>query len=282
MGGRHANEGTVAGVVDPGRPDRGEPARADPAALAALLAPLVADPARSAVCTDFDGTLAPIVDEAAAARPVAGVTEVLGELAARYAVVAVLSGRPVSFIAPLVPPGVTVSGLYGLEAVVDGEVIDHPDAGHWRPVVADAAAAAERDAPAGVQVERKGLSLTLHYRAVPGSGDAVRDWAQRAALESGLDLRLAKMSVELHPPIAADKGTALRALIDDVAAVCFLGDDVGDLPAFATLAALAAEGVAVAGIAVAGPEAPPEVLAAADAVVDGPEGALEVLRLLAR
>ncbi len=269
-------------MVDSRRPDEGHPRRPDSEALATLLAPLVADPTRSAVCTDFDGTLAPIVAEAAAARPVPGVTDVLGELAARYAVVAVLSGRPVGFIAPLVAPGVTVSGLYGLESLVDGEVVDHPEAHDWRSVVADVATAAERDAPGGVQVERKGLSLTLHFRAAPGCGNAVREWAERAALESGLEVRLAKMSIELHPPIAADKGTALRALVEGLDAVCFLGDDVGDLPAFATLATLAANGVAVAGIAVAGPEAPPEVLAAADAVVDGPEGALEVLRLLAR
>ena len=44
--------------------------------------PLLRDPSRSAVLTDFDGTLAPIVDNPAAATPLPGVLEVLERLAA--------------------------------------------------------------------------------------------------------------------------------------------------------------------------------------------------------
>ena len=53
-------------------------------------------PAGAAIITDFDGTLAPIVDDAAAARPLEGVVDALHLLAARYARVAVVSGRPVT------------------------------------------------------------------------------------------------------------------------------------------------------------------------------------------
>ena len=41
------------------------------------------------------------------------------------------------------------------------------------------------------------------------------------AARSGLVARPAKMSVELHPPIAADKGTVLEALAGGLGAVCF-------------------------------------------------------------
>jgi trehalose 6-phosphate phosphatase len=88
------------------------------------------------------------------------------------------------------------------------------------------------------------------------------------------------MSFELHPPIAADKGTAVRDLADGLAAVCFLGDDLGDLPAFAELQRLADEGVATVRVAVRSDEAPEELLDAADVVVDGPEGARDLLRQL--
>ena len=47
-----------------------------------------------------------------------------------------------------------------------------------------------------------------------------------------LEVRAAKMSVELHPPLPADKGTALEALAGGMAAVAYVGDDRGDLPAY--------------------------------------------------
>ena len=91
------------------------------------------------------------------------------------------------------------------------------------------------------------------------------------------------MSVELHPPIEADKGTALAALartVPGLGAACFLGDDRGDLTAFDALDRLAVEGVVGVRIAVNSQEAPEELLARADLVVDGPLGALGALRAL--
>jgi trehalose 6-phosphate phosphatase len=64
-------------------------------------------------------------------------------------------------------------------------------------------------------------------------------------------------------------------------AVCFAGDDNGDLPAFAVLGRLAAAGVATLAVAVGGPETPTAVLSAADVVVDGPPGLLSLLDALA-
>ncbi len=58
-------------------------------------------PEAAAILTDFDGTLAAIVDDPAAARPLDGVPALLDELADRYALVAVLSGRPVAFLQQL-------------------------------------------------------------------------------------------------------------------------------------------------------------------------------------
>ncbi len=63
--------------------------------------------------------------------------------------------------------------------------------------------------------------------------------------------------------------------------MCFAGDDIGDLPAFAALGRLAAAGVATLAVAVGGPETPEAVLAAADIVVDGPPGLLALLEALA-
>ena len=89
------------------------------------------------------------------------------------------------------------------------------------------------------------------------------------------------MSVELHPPIAADKGTALEALAGGFGAVCFVGDDRGDLPAYDALDRMAARGVHALRVAVASDEAPAELLARADLVLDGPPAVVALLRRLA-
>ena len=47
-------------------------------------------------------------------------------LADRFALVAVLSGRPVDFLAGRLPPDVLVSGLYGLEFSRDGHAVRPP------------------------------------------------------------------------------------------------------------------------------------------------------------
>jgi trehalose 6-phosphate phosphatase len=220
------------------------------------------------------------VDVAAEARPVDGAVELLDHLAGRLGLVAVMSGRPVDFLRPLLPPSVTLSGLYGLEVVRDGVRSDLPGAGAWREVVADVARISVDRGPEGMVVEPKGLSLTLHYRTRPDVAPAVVAWAETQAARSGLVARPAKMSVELHPPIAADKGTALEALTAGLAAVCYAGDDQGDLPAFDALDRLAAAGVHTLRVAVVSPEAPPELVERADLLVDDPGGVVDLLRRL--
>jgi trehalose 6-phosphate phosphatase len=93
-------------------------------------------------------------------------------------------------------------------------------------------------------------------------------------------MRPAKMSVELHPPIQADKGTALEALVDGLGAVCFVGDDLGDLPAFDALDRLAARGVHAVRVGVDSDEVPARLLERADVVLDGPAGVVAFLRSL--
>lgn len=241
--------------------------------MADPFAPFLGRPDRAGILTDFDGTLAPIVEDPAAARPLPGAVEVLRALAGRYAKVGVVSGRPVAFLRGLLGDDLWLSGLYGLETLDGGELLVAPEAERWRPVVVEATARAEADLGAGV--EPKGLSLTLHFRTAPEREPAVRAWAADEAARSGLVVRAAKASVELHPPVEADKGTVVTAAAVGLEAVCFLGDDVGDLPAFVALGAL---GIHAVRVAVATEETPPELVAHADVVVDGPEGALALLR----
>jgi trehalose 6-phosphate phosphatase len=246
-----------------------------------LFAPFLDSPGTAAVVVDFDGTLAPIVTDPAAAEPVDGASDALVALTGSYGLVAVMSGRPIDFLRPLLPSEIVISGLYGLEVERGGQRFDHPGAGAWREAVADVVRISADRGPEGMVVESKGLSLTLHYRNRPEIGGTVSEWARQQAVRSGLEVRTAKMSIELHPPIAADKGTALEAITEGLASVCFVGDDQGDLPAYDALDRLASQGVHTVRVAVASAETPIALVERADVVLDSPAEVLALLRRLA-
>jgi trehalose 6-phosphate phosphatase len=232
---------------------------------------------------DFDGTLAPIVADPGGARPLPEVFALLEELGARYALVAVISGRSIDFLLGALgrPNGVRLYGLYGLEWVGDeGELRVAEGAERWRDAVDAAVDRATREAPEGVGVEPKGLALGLHWRNAPEHEPWVRDFAAEQAPQSGLTVQEGRMALELRPPVNMDKGMVIEQLAPGHQAAAGFGDDLGDLPAFAALHRLGATGMEATCVAVVDGESPPEVAAAADLVVDGPIGAVALLRLL--
>ena len=234
-------------------------------------------PATTALFVDFDGTLSPIVARADAARPLPGVAALLVALGRRFAVVAVVSGRPVSFLAAHLPGEVELHGLYGLEARIGGVHEQHAAAEAWRGAIDDVAHQAATTGPDGIDVEHKGLSVTLHLRRRPDLLAPTEAWAVAAATRTGLSLRAAKASFELHPPVAVDKGTVVEARSAGMTAAAYLGDDAGDLPAFDALDRLSTRGMATVKVAVATVESVASLTAAADVVVDGPAGAVGFL-----
>jgi trehalose 6-phosphate phosphatase len=246
----------------------------------AAFEPLLDAPVSAGVFLDFDGTLSEIVDEPDAAVPLPGVADALSALAAVYGRVGVLSGRPVEFLQRFLPDSVLLAGLYGLETVHEGVRTDHPLGGSWREVIDDVASVARARGPAGMKVEPKGLSLTLHYRARPRLAPRVRAFAEQQAARSGLECRPARMSYELHPPIPADKGSALVELSEGLEAVCYIGDDVGDLRAFDGLDQLAAQGIYTVRVAVHSSEEADELIDRADVAVDDPSAVLRIVEYL--
>ncbi len=257
-------------------------------------------PATTAIVTDFDGTLAPIVEDPGEARPLAGTPEVLDHLARRFGVAAVVSGRSVSFLRErLTPAGqgppseprssaepagaVRLVGLYGLEwSGGDGVVNLEPGVERWRPVVDGAVGRLRSGAPSGAAVESKGLAVTVHWRRAPETAGWAAAAVEAEVARTGLQAHPGRMSIEMRPPLAIDKGSALRRLVAGCSAACYFGDDLGDLPAFAALADLAAvEGMATVSVAVVDDESAGEVAAAADVVVRGPLEAFNMLRWLA-
>ena len=265
-----------------------------------VVAAVAASPAATLLATDFDGTLSLIVDDPDAAVPLPGAAQVLQSLAGSLGELAVVSGRPVEFLVdrlsaqlssadktapgqsaadkPGLPDSLTLVGLYGLQQIRHGVRSDHPEAVAWPERVAALAATAETNGPAGMRVELKGLSITLHYRGQPELLDQVEQYALELAATSGLVARTARMSVELHPPIDVDKGTVLLSLAQHLAGpVLFLGDDVGDLPAFDALDTLSASGLQVFKILAQSEESDDELLRRADLILDGPSAMVAML-----
>jgi len=250
----------------------------------ATVAALTELPERTALLVDFDGSLAPIVERAADARPLAGVPEVLGRLTARFGRVAIVSGRPVAFLARHLPvDGLALVGLYGMEQSIAGEYAVDP---RVRPyLVAVAAATAELEARLAPEIvePKAGISVTLHWRPVPEQAEHIVEVARDVGARHGLAELRTRMAIELRPPIDLDKADATRRLVDGFAVGAFACDDRGDLPAFAELENSVADGrlQRALRIGVHSSEAPPELAAVVDMLVDGPEGLLELLTRVA-
>lgn len=248
------------------------------------LAGWVDDPAGTVLCTDFDGTLSPIVADAATAAPLPGAPGVLRRLAAHLDLVAVVSGRPAGFLQDRlgdVGPRVRLVGLYGMQWVEAGTVHLADDVAPWVPVVAGVVADARRLVPPGVDVEDKDASVVLHWRRVPDQQGWVEARAAEWAAATGLTVQPARKAVELRPPVPTDKGSAVRRLGASARAAAFAGDDAGDLPAFDALDELQATGCRTTRVVVADPETPEALVARADLVLDGPEAFLGLLDRLA-
>ncbi|HXW34304.1 MAG TPA: hypothetical protein VEJ87_06970, partial [Acidimicrobiales bacterium] len=80
--------------------------------------------------------------------------------------------------------------------------------------------------------------------------------------------------------LEVDKGTVVENLAETCRAACFVGDDVGDLAAFAALDRLEAKGTRAVRVAVADEESPPELRARADLVVADPQSVKRLFQAL--
>jgi trehalose 6-phosphate phosphatase len=263
-----------------------------PSDVAQALAPLRAEPAQAAVLLDFDGTLSPIVPRPDEARLVAGARHAIEALIPRYALVAFVSGRALGDLEERVDiEGVAYAGNHGMERrSPDGERIVDAAAAPFLSRMADMARAfdASELAAAGVHLEDKGVTLSYHSRRAPDQERAERFLAERiapAAEKRGLRPTPGRKVLEIRPPVRVDKGTAARALVLDagVATAVYVGDDRTDADAWRALRDLQAQGRLrhAAAIAAVGHEVPDDLRAAADGVVEGPEGAVDALRWLA-
>jgi trehalose 6-phosphate phosphatase len=253
------------------------------------IAPLRSNPAGTAILMDIDGTLSPIVENAADATVPETTRQLLITASRRYGLVACVSGRRASEARAMVSIGtITYLGSHGAELLRAGwtDAKLDPSLSDWAEPLREFAHAQDTAElrRARVRLEDKGVIVAFHWR---GAGDesaakaTVEELAERAR-QAGFEVHWGRKVLEVRPPVRIDKGDGITSLIRhaDVRAAMYAGDDVTDLDAFRALTALTDAGELDYGlrVCVRSEDGPAELAAAADLVVEGTEG---VQRLLA-
>jgi len=233
-----------------------------------LLERLAENPLRAGLFLDVDGVLAPIVARPEDAAVPEETRAELRRLNARYALVACISGRAGDDARRIVGvPELVYVGNHGLEL--------DPDAAKWTSRLHELLAGV-----AWPELEDKRLTAALHYRDSADETAARRalDAVARRARAAGFITRYGRKVLEIVPPVAADKGTAVRALLAQygLRRALVAGDDTTDLDAFRAVGGLELS----VRVAVASDEGPAELRAVADVVVRDPKEFLSRLRRL--
>lgn len=188
---------------------------------------------RLLVTSDFDGTLSPIVNNPADARPLPAAAAALEALAGLPdTTAALISGRALSVLRELsgMSDAVQAVGSHGAE--FDTGFVHEIDTALLGEIVETLNSIAA-DRP-GVAVETKPASVALHVRnASDSDGAAALALATEAARSWDAHTTAGKAVLEFAV-IVTDKGEAVDILRNrcGATAVVFLGDDVTDEKAF--------------------------------------------------
>lgn len=260
---------------------------------------LVRRAADAVIGLDFDGTLAPIVDDPTQAHIHPEARDVLVDLASEVAAIAVITGRPAR----------QALDLGGLEAVGDavraagkelylfGQYGNERWSASRRRIVAPrpprGLATFERDLPrtlrlagaADAFVEDKGLAVAVHTRRMAdpqGAFERILGPLRELAGRHGLIVEPGRHVVEVRSA-GAHKGMVVERLAAELKArgFAFAGDDLGDLEAFEAVEMLEKQGLAALRICSASREQS-ALLELADVIVPGPDGVLDLLRTFTR
>lgn len=206
---------------------------------------ILADPEGTVIGLDFDGTIAPIVHdpEQAVADPAA--VAALARLGDQVRSIVVITGRPARTAVRLgrfaEQPGLdemTVLGQYGVERwdAADDSYSGHPEPPEIAEVEAALPALLDELGLTGARIEHKGRAIGVHTRELADPAAAFTTLLpplSELATAHGLRLEPGKFVLEIRAA-GSDKGDALREFAAEVKArsLIFIGDDLGDLPAF--------------------------------------------------
>jgi trehalose 6-phosphate phosphatase len=263
------------------------------AAAGRALQAILASPSDTLFATDFDGTLAPIVDDPAEAYADPTAVAALGRLGQYIGTVVVITGRVARTAVDLGGfrevaglESMMVLGQYGVERwnAVDDVFLLPPEPPQIDAVAKELPDVLDRLGLAEARIENKGRAIAVHTRLLPDPQGALAKLEgplRELAARHGLVLEPGKKVWEIRAP-GMDKGAALRSIVDETGArqVIFAGDDLGDLAAFRAVRELAAAGVA--GLLVCSSSTEEDALTElSDVIVDGPSGLATWLNELA-
>ncbi len=227
--------------------------------------------------TDVDGTIsktAPTPQEAEVS-PIC--RQYLSTLCNHLALVAAISGRPAIEAKNMIKiDRVVYIGNHGLERWTEGHSELKKDVKAYSKVIK---AVIEELTPLlsieGIRIENKGITATIHYRLCPRPELAERDIL--VALEDStqakrLQIMPGKMSINLLPPLAVNKGTVVLELIQEYSLQggIYMGDEITDIDAFRAIHA-ACRDIDFQGFAIGitSQEMPKELVAEADFTLYG-------------
>jgi trehalose 6-phosphate phosphatase len=244
---------------------------------------------------DIDGTLSPIAPTPCEARLYPGVADLLEQARDHDGVhVAIMTGRGIEDGAAMVGvEGLTYIGTHGLEWS-DGLPSQHPI--QLAPGAQDYIAPGKAlldlveqrlDELPGVIVQRKRVGGSLHYRLSPHpeeTREALLALLEEPARQVHMSLSEGKLVVEVRPPLAIDKGTALRAFAErfDVKGLLFAGDDRTDLDAVREIARMRSAGLNALAVVARHHDTLQDLISNADIVVEGVPGVAELLRQIVK
>lgn len=251
-----------------------------------LLRTLINQP-RCGLISDFDGTLSAYVGnpDIAAIAPENGI--LLDALAQKLTVVALVSGREVRNLRMRFEhPALIYYGSHGMEYWQDDQVHVVGDAQRWAEPLQGLLKEFGDSALAGVFVEPKTVTASVHYRLAENPTE-VRDvlYARLLPLckKYGFILSTGQFIWEIKPPVAVDKGSAARAIVEayHLDSAIFLGDDVTDFAAMdmlTTLAADPARRLQAQSVGVVHPTSSSELFEHCDLTANGIEDVTHLLR----
>ena len=242
------------------------------------------------IFSDIDGTLAPIIEDPAAAAVSPRAKELLEGLIALGVRVALVSGREVEAARRIAGvDGAAYAGNHGLHLWVDGHTETteavKPYVTQARRVLAEIGSIRFP----GVSIEDKGPVLAFHYRNAgdeQGAREGILSAIAGAAGATAFGTYEGRKVIELRPPLEINKGTAIVHLAErmGIRAAIAIGDDMTDVDMFRGVERLRLKGIPGANVAVWSDEATPDLLNGTDYFVRGVPGVEwlleEILRAL--
>jgi trehalose 6-phosphate phosphatase len=253
--------------------------------------------AQVVVGLDFDGTLAPIVEDPESATIHPEAPTMLSELAQQVRAVVIITGRPARQVVRLgdlegIADGLPAEADLAVMGQYGHETWDSRDRSFTSPEAPPGLQAFREELPdllaaehaQDAHVEEKGLAIAVHTRRLPDAQATFARLKERlgeAAERHDLHLEPGRMVLEVRTP-GMHKGLAVRTALKDHAGggVLFVGDDLGDLEAFEAVRSMAEDGLQTLLVCSSSDEQD-ALHELADVVVDGPDGVMDFLESFA-